>query len=136
MVYGGVVIFMVFFSVFGFRNNEPEAVPAEENMPIRASFSSEVGDKGSFKRELTVEIIMMMMVALPSFCAGVQVPGVTLYWEDTYWAELGPQLEPAAVHTYHGHQWHLKEGEKIVATYVVVEPEAGDPKNIDYIYRG
>ena len=39
-----------------------------------------------------------------------------LYFQDTYWSELGKNSAPMRVNTYKGHEWHVKvNGEKVMS---------------------
>jgi hypothetical protein len=42
-----------------------------------------------------------------------------LYFEDTYWGELGFGSSALHVNTYPGHKWNVKVGEEVVKTIVI-----------------
>ena len=41
-----------------------------------------------------------------------------LFFQETYWGDLGFGDPPLHVNTYEGHQWNVKVGEEIVRTFV------------------
>ena len=42
-----------------------------------------------------------------------------LYFQDTFWGNLGFGDPPLNVNTYEGHQWNVKVDEKTVKTFVI-----------------
>ena len=42
-----------------------------------------------------------------------------LYFQDTFWGNLGFGDPPLNVNTYEGHQWNVKVDEKTVITFVI-----------------
>jgi hypothetical protein len=42
-----------------------------------------------------------------------------LYFQDTFWGELGHNSPQLNVNTYEGHQWNVKVGDDIIKTFVI-----------------
>ena len=48
-----------------------------------------------------------------------EMDNAKLYFQDTFWCELGKGSKPSHVNTFKGHEWHVKVEGKIVKTFTV-----------------
>ena len=52
-----------------------------------------------------------------------QMKDAKLYFQDTFWADLGWGKPVSNVNTFEGHQWNVKVGEKTVKTFIITKEE-------------
>lgn len=66
------------------------------------------------------------------------VPGVSLFWQDTPWGEMGPGKQPIRANTYIGHTWRLKRTSDgaLVHTFTVTQGDAQKRGMVPYHYSG
>ena len=117
-------------------NNNRLGYPKEDRKTRNKKFikkrSSKTGS-GMSKKEQTQDTISQDHPGQIFALFQSTVDGVSLYYEDTFWQELGPNLD-SQVNTYVGHVWNLRKtsNNKLLRQWVI-KGNPGDKVKFTYV---